>query len=83
MQINDKGKFVTVKEDRKCSCCNKSILKGNIAFSISIVIREKSKSKRIRIWTHKGTCSEKYIPKLTFWESMGYPKKPNNSQLLF
>ena len=83
MQINDKGKFVTVNEERKCRCCNKAIHKGNTAFSISIVIREKSKAKRIRIWTHKGTCSEKYIPRLTFWESMGYPKKPNNSQLLF
>ena len=42
MQINDKGKFVTVNEERKCRCCNKAIHKGNTAFSISIVIREKS-----------------------------------------
>ena len=50
-QIEDCGKYVKPKHDRRCYQCHKIISKGTKCFTQSIVIGKNKKSKRIRTWT--------------------------------
>lgn len=49
-QIDDKGKYVTIKLDRECDVCHNIIIKGVRCYTKSVVRRVGKKRKRIRIW---------------------------------
>lgn len=51
LQIQDKGKYVTVKIDRQCHHCKAVIAQKTRCFTQSIVVRKNKKSKRQRVWT--------------------------------